>query len=328
MAAKDKILNETWKIVLDNIPIPVILWDVIYLGIVCVGSKVYNTLTTNERLTEEYIQSWTSKFIWAFIIITIMVILINLYSIIKVGRKLFKKRKLPKGKIDAFIVEQDEPSRDNMFIDINQNVKKTYWVLGVSLTSIVEHEKMLEKMATEKIDIRLCMLNPDIAVNNLCLNNVKNNACVLENLLKEIAEGTVKMDNIQEKVKCVDNYDNLLEIYHVLINVIHFNEYYATATDYKERIKNSYDSLKLIRNNIVEQYGQGFFDLKVADSFIPMSLTIADANEETGRMIVEFHLPFTQYKVLFEINRNDNEDLFKVFVNFYNTVWNRAQGNE
>lgn len=328
MATQDDVKKDIWGILKTYIPESVILAVAIYIGIMAGGSAVYKTLTDNEKLTEEYIQSLTNNFVLAFIIATVIVILACIFLFIKKRKNIIKQEELPKGKIDAFIVEQDEPSRDSKFNSINKNVRKTYWVLGVSLTSIVEHEKTLEKMASDNINIRLCMMNPDIAVNNLCLSSIENNACALKRLLEEIKEDTVKMDNVQEKVKNIDNCDNLLTIYHVLINVIHFNEYYVTATDYKERIKNSYDSLKRIRNSIAEKHGQDIIDLRVADSFMPMSLTIADASEENGRMVVEFHLPFTQYKVLFEINRSDNKELFEVFVNFYNVVWTRTQSNE
>ena len=118
--------------------------------------------------------------------------------------------------------------------------------------------------------------------------------------------------------------ENILDIFHVLINVIHFNEYYNTSTDYKERVAGSYKDLKRIRDDISREYGKALL-LKVADSFMPMSLTIADACDENGRMIVEFHLPFTNYKVLFEIKKSTNKELFEVFVKFYETVWARAQ---
>lgn len=88
--------------------------------------------------------------------------------------------------------------------------------------------------------------------------------------------------------------------------------------------KEFYVDLKKIKKTIIDQCGQDSFELKVADSFMPMSLTIADAEEECGKMVVEFHLPFTQYKVLFEISKKDNADLFKVFLDFYKTVWKRA----
>lgn len=328
MVTQDDVKNELWEMVKARIPIPVILVVGIYVAIVFGGSNVYKTLTDNEKLSEEYIQSLTNNFVLAFIIATLLMFLVAVFLLIKNRKNIVKQEELPKGKIDAFIVEQDEPSRDSKFNNINKNVRHTYWVLGVSLTSIVEHEKTLEKMASNNINIRLCMMNPDIAVNNLCSSSVDNNACALKSLLEEIKNDAGKLDNIQEKIKSIDDCDDLLAIYHVLINVIHFNEYYVTATDYKERIKNSYDSLKRIRNSIAEKHGQNIIDLRVADSFMPMSLTIVDASYENGRMVVEFHLPFTQYKVLFELNRSDNKELFEVFVNFYNVIWTRTQGNE
>jgi len=55
-----------------------------------------------------------------------------------------------------------------------------------------------------------------------------------------------------------------------------------------------------------------------------MSLTIADADDNQGYMVVEFHLPFTNYKVLFEIKKATNKDLFDVFVNLNKKIWEAA----
>lgn len=339
MDTGEMIKKEIWDNIKKIIPRSVLLTIAIYACLVLGGLKVYNTLTVNSKLSDETVNTVTNLFSLAFLIITAVAIVVCVVLFI-FSRKKSKENCQPDTiqeeensnqndahdytQIDAAIVEQNDPARDNKFIEINQNVQKTYWVLGVSLTSIVEQETTIKKMAKNKVDIRLCMMNPDIAVDNLCLSSVKKKTCALQNLFEEIRNGAVEIDNLQEKIACMKDCENILDIFHVLINVIHFNQYYNTSTDYKKRIMGSYKDLKQIRDDISCEYGR-VLSLKVADSFMPMSLTIADACDESGRMIVEFHLPFTNYKVLFEIKKKTNKELFDVFVKFYETIWARAQ---
>lgn len=337
MATDDEVKKDLWGMVKSSFPKSVILLFAFYVMVVGGGTYIYNAVVKNNERNDEYIKQLTNNFLLALVIFTIIVLILGIILFVmekkrtdKTEDKLeVKQEELPKGMINAFIVEQDEPSRNDKFKGVNHNVKRDYWVLGVSLESIVGREKTLEKMAKDNINIRLCMMNPNIAVDSLCVDSVEQNVCViLKNLVEEIKNGTVEQNVISDKMKKINNYDDLSALYHILINAIHFKEYYFTDTDYKGRVKNSYENLKRIKRGIQKKGFGNFFDLKVADSFMPMSLTITDAHEESGRMVVEFHLPFTQYKVLFEINKRDNEKFFNVFVEFYDVIWNRAKGEE
>lgn len=324
----DGVKKGIWEFIIKKLPGTIVLFLLGYAAVFLVGLKVYKQITASSKLTKKYVEGITSKFLWAFALLFIsMVVVLIIYAVFY----FFSRKKAPQvaeGKIDAFIVEQDARSRDNKFNDINDNVQKTYWVLGVGLTSMVDREATLKKMAKCGTKIRLCMMDPDIAVENLCLSSLDNNTCNLIGLAEKIKKGQLQAQDFRSEFSNISNCKDMLGIYHVLINAIHFNEYYVTDTDYKNRIKASYVDLKKIKKTIIDQCGQDSFELKVADSFMPMSLTIADAEEECGKMVVEFHLPFTQYKVLFEISKKDNADLFKVFLDFYKTVWKRANQSE
>lgn len=314
------------EFIIKNVPKPSILIFILYLGVLSVGRMTYITLTENDKLAPEYVENITNKFILAFIAITIIFIIVCLIFFF-----LFKRKKsdiVPEGKIDAFVVEQDADARDEKFKNINRNVKNTYWVLGVGLTSMVAQESMLKRMANDNIRIRLCMMDPDIIVEDLCLNSLNNDACNLKELMEKIKTDQIQINDLKKEFENLENCNDMLEIYHILINAIHFKKYYDTDTDYKNTIKVSCQNLKEIRSTIVREHEQYSFELGIADSFMPISLTIVDAEEEFGRMVVEFHLPFTQYRVLFEINKEDNDDLFGVFVKFYKIVWERANKSE
>lgn len=320
----DETNKQMWNLIMRKVPETFVLIAFIYIMAVFGLGRIYKTLTENDKLDGKYIQNITYVFFSLVVVLTILFICVCIYVYIK-KRKIKKSEDLPEGKIDAFVVEQDAESRDEKFNDINKNVKKTYWVLGVSLTSMVDREAMLKRMVNNHIHIRLCMMDPDIVVEDLCLSSADNNACNLNYLLEKIKNGQMGMNDIKSEFKDMKNCKDMLEIYHILISAIHFKEYYDTDTDYKNRLMDSYKNLKEIRNTIVQEHEKYFFELGIADSFMPISLTIVDAEEEFGRMVVEFHLPFTQYRVLFEINKEDNNDLFSVFVQFYNIVWERAK---
>lgn len=320
-----------WKLITKTVPEAILVTVLVYIGIVFGGGWIYKTLTASEKLDATYVQRVTNRFwlLFGFLTMALIIICLVVYAVSKKKKKSPEASEtLPEGKIDAFIVEQDARSRDDKFNNINENVEKSYWVLGVSLTSMVDRETMLKKMARKGMHIRLCMMDPNIAVEDLCLSSVDNKACNLSYLAEKIKNGQMKKEDIKSEFKNMKNCKDMLEMYHILINVLHFNDYYMTDTDYKNRIEDSYKNLKRIKNTIIKDYGHDSFELKVADSFMPMSLTIADAEELCGKMVVEFHLPFTQYKVLFEISKQDNGELFKVFVDFYKTVWERASESE
>lgn len=326
-----------WNLIMRKVPEPIVLIVSIYIIFVFGIGWIYQKLTENDKLGENYIQNLTYIVCGLVAALSILAISVSVYVFVK-HRKISQApdlqeeseqtEGLPEGRIDAFVVEQSADSRDEKFKSINKNVKKTYWVLGVSLTSMVEQEAMLKRMVNNNIHIRLCMMDPDIAVEDLCLSSLNNNACNLKCLLEKIKSEQMETKDLKKEFENLENCKDMLEIYHILINAIHFKEYYDTDTDYKNTIKVSCENLKEIRGTIVQEHDQHTFELGIADSFMPMSLTIVDAEEEFGRMVVEFHLPFTQYRVLFEINKEDNNDLFEVFVEFYNIVWKRANKSE
>jgi hypothetical protein len=352
----DKVKNEFWDMIKRNIPVSIILTVGVYAIILVGGFIAYDKLISKSDLPEDYISSVSTVFLWIFIIVTCIVAVLCLLFII-LPRK--KKKQVsdnnqqndysaneledspnsktevssiantsigtPYGKITAFVFEQSDDKRDEKFNTIYRSVNNTYWVLGVSLTSVVDRETTIKAMAERNIKIRICMTNPNIAVDNLCLQNFENDKCVLANLYERIKNGSIEEKDLNDLLFRCESCDSILKLYNVLIDGLHFKEYYGTSTDYKGLIAASYNNIINIRNDIIKNCGQDSFELKTSNSFIPMSLTIADADEDYGRMIVEFHLPFTNYKVLFEIAKTDNKDLFDVFVTFYNKIWGKGK---
>lgn len=235
----------------------------------------------------------------------------------------------PQGKITAYIVKQNDPARDQKFQTINKNVRETYHVLGATLSSLAEQNKetMWRKMANEGVHIKLCMMDPAIAVDDICSLEIDAKTCSLFNLLEKSKgpDGSIKID-YRDLLDSVRINNNILERRHILIHQDQIKLYYKTVTDIIQTVRTSQRNLGLICNSINKNRPDEIMKLKCTDSFIPISVTIADENDaENGRMVVEFHLPFTECKVLFELTKKDNGELFNEFVSFYNTVWKTAK---
>ena len=132
------------------------------------------------------------------------------------------------------------------------------------------------------------------------------------------------------EIKCQQDCKDFLALYHVLINSVHFKEYYNTSRDYKKKIKSSYTDLKNIADDIgKDECGKYKLQLRFADSVIPLSMTGKDASLDTGAMVVEFQLPFTNKKILIMLEKAEKEAMFNEFVYLYKKVWERAkQANE
>ena len=319
--------RHVWDLIKKNVPAPYIIATGVLFFVFGAGFSAYYKLISNPELSKEkeYILHISNTFkLVALVVLGLYIVSLITISMFYFFSKKKRKESLPKGEIDAFIVKQDEKSRDEKFNQIYESVTKTYWVLGVSLTSVVEREATLKSMAKKGVKIQICMMNPSIAVKNLCLQCFKEKNCVLSELFEKIKNGSLSMDEIKRELDREDKYKSLLQIYNILIDVAHFNKFYDTSTDYREKVVRSYGDLKNIKNHIIQISGQESFKLAMSNAFIPMSMTIADADTEEGKMIVEFHLPFTQYKVLFEITKVDNKQLFSVFVEFYKKIWRTA----
>ena len=241
--------------------------------------------------------------------------------------------------LTAYIIEQGNKkgnlNRDKKFIDINKNVTKTYRVLGTALTSLSGQEGLLTAMADSGIKIRLCAMNPQMAVDDICMREIENKSCYFVENWQIIQKLDIDAEHIAQILELEDiekgtlqcQKNHLLDLMHMLIEQDHMKEYYPTSLDYKSRMQTARRDLNIIREKIVKNNGKSAMEIRDADSFIPISMTIADEAEEKGEMIVEFHLPFTDNKIMFFVNKKENEKLFQTFLDFYDTVWERA-GNE
>lgn len=351
----------------DKMSVRAVCILIAYIVISLMLLHVYNGITDNEALSEATLENITIISLISFCSFSVIIFIVVICLILKDRRKSTNEPSMDKeeckistesdkeklhgmdissenreedtaeisNRIEAFIIEQDDPERDKKFIEINKNVKREYWVLGVSLSALSQKENKLKQWANTDIDLRLCMLDADMAISELCKESIEHGYCSIKNYMEssEIADITPEkiIEMIQNaEIKCKQDCKDFLALYHVLINSVHFKEYYHTSRDYKKTIQKSYMDLKNIADDIgKDRHGKYKLQLRFADSFIPLSMTVKDASLDTGSMVVEFQLPFTNKKILIMLEKAEKEEMFNEFVDLYKEVWERAnQANE
>lgn len=335
-------MDEWKKIFIDYIKkyvsIKAVSVVLLYVAMTVILIKMYGMFIAAEDIKEDTLNNIT-YFFWSVItILTVVCFILGLFYIIKDKRKGINETEKEQedkrdvnNRIEAFIIEQDDPERDKKFIEINKNVKKEYWALGVSLSALPKKENKLKQWANSGTDVRLCMLDADMTISELCRESIEHGYCSIKNYMESSDSVTITTEKILEmiqnaEIKCQQDCKDYLALYHVLINSVHFKEYYHTARDYKKTIQSSYTNLKNIADDIGKnKSGQYKLQLRFVDSFVPLSMTVKDASLDTGSMIVEFQLPFTNKKILIMLDKAEKEEMFNEFVELYKEVWERAK---
>lgn len=320
---KEKILD----LVVKHIPAPIIFLVCIYALLMYCAYKIWFSLIESISIKDEKKNKYLGIVLAIMLVLTIVFLGLLVVVLIKNNRKNKEKENsndLNKSapKIETHIIEgSDDKARNDIYLNVNQGVQKSYKVYGTSLHSIASnHEEMLLKMAENKVNIQLCMMNPSITVDELCKNLIENGSCIIRTIIKE---GDSENDINQRISEAVKDYKDTLEESHIYISPCYIKDYFNTATDYKRRLKSSYYDLKAIVQKIKNK-GHNKAEVKIMNSFIPISITIADSEEDSGKMVVEFYIPYTSYRVLIELNKKQHKNLFEGFLEFYNSLWEQS----
>ncbi len=237
------------------------------------------------------------------------------------------------GSITTYIVRNNNPERDKKFIDINANVQKTYSVLGTSLKKISTEDAFFEDLANNNVKIRLCTANVGMLVDDVCRTEIENGTCLVISKWNGDDKRKFEVDINELYETSKENSGaganrHLLAERHVLIEESHLKEYFKTITSYKTGMENAKKDLEDICKTVVKTHGEDAMEVRESDSFMPVSMTIADAAEEYGQMIVEFQVPFTDSKILFELSKRQNTEMFEFFNDFFETIWERASNEQ
>lgn len=334
---KDSIVFDVWDIIKKNVPPTVILEIIALIGGNVGINWIFQSVYSNPSLTDEMKNSFSRIQIISHVVVSGICLIFIAITIILLWQR--KKRIEPRVEngvetasngynVNAFIVQSDdEGERDKRFQKINRDVKKSYWVFGTALSTVaIKQEQMLMQMVRRKVEVRLCMMNPDITAENVCQTKISNGQCDLYSMCQQFMESVVENKEIfgQEFKKFDDTRQDLqdsLSSHKILITPQHIMDYFSTVTDYVEQIRQSERNINAIIKLIHERHPHASIELKKKKAFIPMSITIADAEEDSGILVVEFHIPFSTSKVLLEVQQKENEELFKMFVELFEDLW-------
>lgn len=335
---KNSITTDVWEnIIKKHVPPAVIIEILLLIGINWGINWVFHSICSNPDLTDEMKSSFSQTQLISHVAVSVIGLIVIVATMIWLWRK--KKRTAPAvekvvetalsgNNVNAYIVQsEDEEERDKRFQKINTNVKKSYWVFGTALSSVAtKQEQMLMRMARRKVEIRLCMMNPDITAENVCQSKISNGQCDLYSMCQKFMESAVEnKESFGQEFKAFDDkrqdLQDSLSIHKILITPQHIMEYFSTVTDYAEQIRQSEKNINAIIGSIQAKDKKAIIKLKKKKAFIPMSITIADAKEESGMLVVEFHIPFSASKVLLEVQKKENGELFKMFVELFEDLW-------
>lgn len=331
---KDSIVFDVWDIIKKNVPPTVILEIIVLIGGNVGINWIFQSVYSNPSLTDEVKNSFSRVQIISHVSVSGICLIFIAITMIWLWRR--KKRIAPVVKngegtamsVNAYIVQSgNEDERDERFQKVHKNVKKSYWVFGTALSSVAaKQERMLMLMAQHKVEVRLCMVTPDITAENICQTKISNGQCYLYSMCQKFVENAVENKEVfgQEFKKFDDTRWDLqdsLSSHKILITPQHIMDYFSTVTDYVEQIRQSERNINAIIKLIHERHPHASIELKKKKAFIPMSITIADAKEDSGMLVVEFHIPFSTTKVLLEVQQKENEKLFKMFVELFEDLW-------
>lgn len=225
---------------------------------------------------------------------------------------------------DAIIIEYSDQLRDKKFAELNKRVTKTYSAYGIVLNSLSNHnEYIIKKYWENGVKVRLCLANPHIFRDNICLTNYTTGYCQCQKYIdKNSADGTINA-NLSQKIK--DNCDfsatDLLNKYKAVLNTQELADYLSSDdNNYEKTIKQNIKTLC----SIMERHkpkGSGSIEVRKINSFIPLSMTIVDENLPSGQLIVEYLLPYTDRRVLLHIKKKNSKIEFECFSNLFNVLF-------
>lgn len=329
--ANETIKEKIFDLVVKHIPIQIIFSICMYCVLLYGCYKIWFSIINGETIKDEDKNNYLSAVLAIMFILTILFIISIIILIIRQRKKVKKEDSKDLNESDTKIVAHiidasNDKARNGIYLNVNQGVQKSYKVYGTSLHSIAnDHEDMLLKMAENNVNIKLCMMNPDITDDELCKKLIEKDLCVMSKFF-DAEENS--MDNFKEKKsKVLKNYNDPLNKLKIYISTCYIKDYFNTATDYKQRLKSSYEDLNAIVMKIKNK-GHDEAEIRIKNSFIPISITIADAENEFGKMVVEFYIPYTSKRVLIELNKQQHENLFNGFLEFYESLWNSDKNNQ
>lgn len=193
--------------------------------------------------------------------------------------------------IPANIVTHLSTERREAFLEMNKRAQKSLSIYGIGITSVSKETEMFDRILKGGGKIRLCMVAPDIFKSNLC---------------KPGPDGGV--------LSC------LLDKLNFCIYGDHMNAY--MRKEYYEDMRRSYVRLKEYKESSGDF--EGTFEIRVLESFIPLSINIINEDAEEAELIVEYNMPFTSKRLLMCLDKKGSDRYYKEIKEIFDIIWGKA----
>lgn len=193
--------------------------------------------------------------------------------------------------IPANIVTHLSLGRREAFLEMNKRAKRSLSIYGIGITSVSKEKEMFDRILKDGGKIRLCMVAPDIFKSDLC---------------KPGPDGGVS--------GC------LLDKLNFCIYGDHMNAY--MRKEYYEDMRRSYDRLKEYKESSKDL--EGTFEVKILESFIPLSINIINEDTEEAELIVEYNMPFTSKRLLMRLDKKGSDRYYKEIKKIFDIIWEKA----
>lgn len=197
----------------------------------------------------------------------------------------------------AKIVSNQSPERNIAFYQMNDRAEYSLSIYGIGITSVSKNTELFDKILNSGGTVKLCMINPNVFKMKNCSAS----------------------SNINTNEECCD-----IEHSQFCIYAEHIDRY--VRKEYYEDIQRSYRRIKEYIQQAKSLKGQ--FEVKLLNSFIPMSINIINEETEKAELIVEYNMPFSSKRLLLDLNVKEHNEYFLQIKEIFNNIWNMAEDFE
>jgi len=249
-------------------------------------------------------------------------------SLLKIERENKQNESIVPNKnlVSALIVKSNSPQREDAFDDLYFGTEMGYEIriLGTGATRFLNKTSRVEGLLERGNDIKVLLVNNKIIKNDWI--------CKGEDFLRKI-QGNIE-------INCDDDQICPLSILNILIEKNHFLNYQGKGSnskeksndkdsdkkkEYMQRMKEAYDKCEYYKKRKITEKWKGKFQVEHFYSFIPMSMTaVIPKKTLMGRMVVEFIIPFTENRIVFQCSQDKDKQLYDTFMNFYDSTWKKS----
>lgn len=233
-----------------------------------------------------YIGFWPMPYVVAEFIYFMLAIIIFFLFIFALSKLMVRPRFLLfSAKFPVSIHAVGSGNRIDAFRKLRESAQSEIFVMGIGMAYFSSDLELLRHLLEKKIDVRILMLDPDI------FETAKENQDPPENF-----------SDIGEFNSYFHREGHEVSVRASLRRLLHFQR------SYKD--KNT---------------SHGTLEIRCYKLFLPFNFTIVDAIRQDGKMLVEIALPYSERRVMIDINRKMQRGAFDAIKQSFDSLWDRSQ---